>query len=88
MAVDKGAPGAASRYYGAGQSEQRQRDSQDLNQLRNAFHEGKQAGFQESKEAARGDYNQGLGAQAAELQAASMWRGRASRKTGRAQGRI
>ncbi len=78
MAVDRGARGAASVYYGTGQSEQRQRESRDMNQLRTAYQEGKQAAH----------YNEGLDAQATELSAASVWRGRAVRKTGRTQGRM
>ena len=47
MPVDRGYRGGASDYYGTGQSEQRRRDSAEMDQLRAAYQEGKKAAYTE-----------------------------------------
>lgn len=89
MPVDRGNPGAASVYYGTGESEQRRRDSRDNEVLRNAWAEGvKDAAYAEGQEWQEDSaYNEGLVAEGRELQNTSMWRTRAIRRTGQTPGR-
>lgn len=84
MPVDHGSRGAASAYYGTGESEQFQRSARDNNDQVKAYQEGRQQAYRDGA-SAPAPYNNGLKSQSQELRNASMFRAVAVRRVRAAQ---
>ena len=80
MPVDHGARGAASAYYGTGESEHFRRSARDNNEQVRAYREGREQAYRDGADAPA-PYNAGLHSQGEELRDASAFRGRAVRRT-------